>query len=644
MKNTNYLEKVWAKVVGTVVLCVTGAIICLCVTGLFSMSNIGSSTRTSYFQTQDCANHARALGYNVNSTYAYHPREMNRWFSSSQQNALITVYEYHADDEQYELVWSNEKEGSSIGYRTSIYAHQFDDELVQYEQMTAWEYDYEEAVGFEQDTEDQIRIFRTDIEVLSPITIKDDYFYNGYMIYSYFEPYQNQFMLWLIVSSVLFCATLVFMLWSAGHKESYEGIYETIVDRIPYEIVGVVCFGGILLCAIPVAEIIREYSLASFIQYGLVVCVIALMVAGLFFLLFLMTTATRLKAHHFLTSSFIGRLCLFGKDIIVSLPMIPKAVALIVIYAGLVVWFLEMREQAIVAILTVLFGGLWLYMVYSMKELEIGGEIIASGNKDYQIPLKRLRGPFYKHGENLNSINQSISEAVEKEMRSERLKTELITNVSHDIKTPLTSIINYVDLLQKEHTPEQETEYLEILQKQSQRLKKLTEDVVEASKASSGAITVQLERTNVKEILDQAIAEYQEKLEERQLQLLKHLPEDDVIVQADGTLLWRVIRNLLGNISKYSQPQSRVYVDVLQTDFYTTITFKNTSQDELNISTEELMERFVRGDASRHTEGSGLGLNIARSLVELMGGTFEIIIDGDLFKTTIQLNNASSEL
>ncbi|MBR3365436.1 MAG: sensor histidine kinase, partial [Solobacterium sp.] len=208
-------------------------------------------------------------------------------------------------------------------------------------------------------------------------------------------------------------------------------------------------------------------------------------------------------------------------------------------------------------------------------------------------------------------------------------------NVSHDIKTPLTSIINYVDLLQKEHTPEQEKEYLEVLERQSQRLKKLTEDVVEASKASTGNISVNLAPTNVREISDQALAEYKEKLDEQDLNLIMNMPDTPLYVLADGRLLWRVLRNLLGNIAKYAMPHSRVYFDVVKNDKNIDMIFKNTSRDELNITADELMERFVRGDRSRHTEGSGLGLNIARSLTELMGGTMTLTVDGDLFKVTV---------
>ena len=244
---------------------------------------------------------------------------------------------------------------------------------------------------------------------------------------------------------------------------------------------------------------------------------------------------------------------------------------------------------------------------------------------------------FKKHAENLNSIGDGMAAAVEQRMKSERLKTELITNVSHDIKTPLTSIVNYVDLLQKPHTPEQEAEYLEVLDRQSKRLKKLTEDLVEASTASTGNMNVNIERTNTREIIEQSLAEYGRRMEQGELTVIVNIPEDPPRAMADGRLLWRVLDNLFNNVCKYALAGTRVYIDSVIDSGEAVISVKNISRDPLNISADELMERFVRGDSSRHTEGSGLGLNIAQSLVGLMHGKFSIGVDGDLFKAEIRL-------
>ena len=244
---------------------------------------------------------------------------------------------------------------------------------------------------------------------------------------------------------------------------------------------------------------------------------------------------------------------------------------------------------------------------------------------------------FKKHGENLNNISLGMSRAVDERMKSERFKTELITNVSHDIKTPLTSIINYVDLLNREDLPDGTIkEYVGVLVRQSSRLKKLIDDLVEASKASTGNIVVNSTRTEIGVLLTQAAGEYEERLRSNELELIQNQPEEEVYIMADGRLLWRVFDNLMNNICKYSQPGTRVYLDLEKVNGEVVITFKNISRNPLNISSEELLERFVRGDSARSTEGSGLGLSIAKSLVELQGGKLDLAIDGDLFKVILK--------
>ena len=294
-------------------------------------------------------------------------------------------------------------------------------------------------------------------------------------------------------------------------------------------------------------------------------------------------------------------------------------------------------------LLKVVEGLLLLWVVLSVQKLREGAEKLAAGKLDYQLPLDKLYGPFRAHGEDLNNIRQGIRHAVEEQMKSERMKTELITNVSHDIKTPLTSIVNYVDLLKKEPMPnDQAKEYLEVLDRQSARLKKLTEDLVEASKASTGNLTVDLQPTDVNVLLTQCAGEYQEKLAAQQLDLVLTPDPDGPRISADGRLLWRVFENLLSNIIKYAMPGTRVYLTCTATEETVSIVFRNISANPLNISAEELMERFVRGDSARNTEGSGLGLSIARSLTQLQGGDFSLTIDGDLFKAGLTFPRGSA--
>lgn len=258
---------------------------------------------------------------------------------------------------------------------------------------------------------------------------------------------------------------------------------------------------------------------------------------------------------------------------------------------------------------------------------------------DHKISTDGMHADLKKHAEDLNHISDGMLKAVEEKMKSERFKTELITNVSHDIKTPLTSIINYVDLLKGEKLEnEKAAEYIDVLDRQSQRLKKLTEDLVEASKAATGAVALDMHQCKVSILMMQVCGEYDEKLKEKKLEVVSQFKDEDSEIMADGRSMWRIFDNVMSNICKYSQPNTRVYQLIEKKDGKLTITYKNTSEYQLNISEEELMERFVRGDSSRHTEGSGLGLSIAKNLTALQGGNLRINIDGDLFKVIMEFS------
>lgn len=272
----------------------------------------------------------------------------------------------------------------------------------------------------------------------------------------------------------------------------------------------------------------------------------------------------------------------------------------------------------------------------NMKKLKEAGKKIAAGDLKYQTDTGHMLWEFREFGGTLNQISDGMQRAVEEQMKSERFRTELITNVSHDIKTPLTSIINYVDLLSREEQDNPNTrEYLEVLERQSARLKKLIEDLIEASKASSGTLGVQWEDCQVGVMLTQAAGEYEERLQKNELELILHQPEEPMVIRADGRHLWRVFDNLLNNVTKYAQPGTRVYLDLERQENQLTVIFRNTSRYALHMTGEELVQRFTRGDSSRNTEGSGLGLSIAQSLTELMGGGFRIVVDGDLFKVVL---------
>ena len=278
---------------------------------------------------------------------------------------------------------------------------------------------------------------------------------------------------------------------------------------------------------------------------------------------------------------------------------------------------------------------LCLYAAYAIRVLQKSGEELSRGNLSYKTDTRKLRSVFREQAENLNAIGDGMEAAVAEKMKSEHFKTELITNVSHDIKTPLTSIINYADLLSKEELSGKAREYTEILLRQSARLKKLTEDLVEASKATTGNLSCNPERLSVCQIVRQSLGEYEERLEAAGLQVRTTIPEGDLYAMVDGRLLWRVLENLYSNATKYALSGTRVYLVVTEDDGRVCVSMKNISREPLTVDGEELTERFVKGDASRSSEGSGLGLNIARSLVELQHGTFRVTCDGDLFRCDI---------
>ncbi len=279
--------------------------------------------------------------------------------------------------------------------------------------------------------------------------------------------------------------------------------------------------------------------------------------------------------------------------------------------------------------------GLVVYGGCSFGILLKGVKHMSQGDLDSKVDDRLLLGSFKEFAGDLNALSEVAVTAAQKQMKAERMKTELITNVSHDIKTPLTSIINFVDLMEKPHTPEEQAEYLEVLSRQSQRLKKLIDDLMEMSKASSGNLSVEIGSMNAAETVNQALGEFADKLDRAELTPVFRAPETPVTMLADGKLTWRVLSNLLGNAVKYAMPGTRLYLDLTQLDGKVIISLKNISRDPLNVTADELLERFVRGDSSRNTEGSGLGLNIAQSLMELQKGQLRLLVDGDLFKVTL---------
>lgn len=487
--------------------------------------------------------------------------------------------------------------------------------------------------------------------------------------------WSNWWLPMVLVGAVGTLACLVFVFVSAGRRKGSEGASLNVADRLPLDLYAAICWAavfGLLLAVVAVADTMIDNTWPFLVTRNGVMFVVTVAICAytgiLIALAPFLSFATRLKVGGGIwwrntLICWVCRLCwrvikwccglvkrFFGWIwyMLRKIPVVPGAalIAFIVIFVNFLL-FVWMRGSYystapvffmflfdLVIFVAICFGA------WQMKSLKAAGERMARGEIDEKIDTQHMYWEFKHHAENLNSIGDGMAAAVEQRMKSERLKTELITNVSHDIKTPLTSIVNYVDLLQKPHTPEQESEYLEVLDRQSKRLKKLTEDLVEASKASTGNMNVNIVRTNTREIIEQSLAEYGRRMEQGNLTVIVNIPDEPPHAMADGRLLWRVLDNLFNNVVKYALPGTRVYITSELDGGEVVISVKNISRDPLNISAEELMERFVRGDSSRHTEGSGLGLNIAQSLVNLMHGKFSLSVDGDLFKAEIRLPKA----
>ena len=470
------------------------------------------------------------------------------------------------------------------------------------------------------------------------------------------------------VGTILALLCFIFLLCSAGHKNGREGITPSAIHEIHLDVYTVVvaigAFTGLYLAF---GWIGMNSSMIN-----LVVLVVLFAAEVIWCTLYFMELAIRLKMGKWWQNTilyrvfrFFGRFCKgFFRGIVKLIRGIPvvwrtallclmiclaEFLGLIMFYhnTGVLLFFWAIEKFILCGAIT--------FVALMCKELQEGSEALADGDLNHKLDTSHMVLSFKEHGENLNRIGEGISAAVEQRMKSEHLKTELITNVSHDIKTPLTSIINYADLIGKEVSGDAKdtgdsagtetaqereqhiSEYAEVLLRQSQKLKKLLDDLLEASKATTGNLEVHPEVCDVSVLLSQAVGEYEQRFSEKKLETIVKQPEESVKVMADGRHLWRVFDNLLNNIYKYAQTGSRVYLNVEHDGQNVSIIFRNMSAYPLEMSPEELEERFTRGDRSRHMEGNGLGLSIAKSLTELQKGDMEIVTDGDLFKVVITL-------
>ncbi len=460
---------------------------------------------------------------------------------------------------------------------------------------------------------------------------------SNYAVFRVLFVYSEQYVIAMFAAIVLTVIACISMCTAAGHPDDTDRLAPSRVHEIAYEffwLLPVLAFGLSAAVFVVLCETAASYRMLAIFGIGMSLCVSACCI------LWLYTTAVRVKCGTFWSSFFFARMlrgffALFRNQLAVSAVITFWLAGLLGLNLFAV---LEARVMLLPAfgldLLTL--AGL-LYAVYAYFELHRRAERMKTGDFEPVPRALPLAADFGKFDRSLGEITESVGDIVARQTKAEHLRTELITNVSHDLKTPLTSIVNYIDLLSREEMPTPEArEYLEVLRRQAARLKKLTIDLVDASKASSGSLTVELMPTELQVLISQISGEYEDKLAERQLSLVCAMPEEPLTILADGRQIWRVFDNLLGNVCKYAMPGTRVYLDLTADETTVTVSLKNISASPLNVSPDELMERFVRGDSSRHTEGSGLGLSIARDLTALQHGTLRLKTDGDLFKAILE--------
>lgn len=467
------------------------------------------------------------------------------------------------------------------------------------------------------------------------------------------------------VSTILIILILVYLVISIGYKKGVKGIALNDFDKIPLEIIIFVAIIIGCIPFIPLEGINEDYNgIISLISTGCLVIYVLCAIT-------LDTTIKRIKSKTFLKSTIVGKILLWiskyidkicrkiksgWETITYSSDLKTKVIIYCIIMSSIAIFILlAFHDSGMAIILELALLGVVLYKIikaiknYSQIEKKL--KEMYEGNNSNKLEEAEFGKEFRNSVKYLNDISNGFENAVQDRMKSERMKAELITNVSHDIKTPLTSIINYVDLLKQENIEnEKAKEYIGILDSKAQRLKKLTEDLVEASKVSTGNISLNLEKINIVELMNQAIGEFEDKFKKRGLETLIDCKQTEINIMADSRYMFRIVENLFSNISKYALENSRVYIDIktigekrdkkyqVPNVPSVVIEIKNISKDKLNISAEELMQRFVRGDKSRTTEGSGLGISIAQNLTELQNGKFELKLDGDLFKVELIFN------
>lgn len=486
-------------------------------------------------------------------------------------------------------------------------------------------------------------IFAAAVDTSYPV---HDLFYEGKQKFDTEIPLLRMCLILFTVCSLLFVVCIVWLALTAGRIPGDERLYLTAFDNWKTELsAGIIILVWIMATFVMLGSMFTLSDIGYSISSGMadmgILFFYGLFTSFCFFIGFI-SLVKRIKGGLLWKKSLLYAILRFCGEVLQERSVTFRE-GLLLFGFFCISWAAFLIRNLPMAVIMLLAdaGAAWLVLgdAIARHRIRKGIEEIASGNLEYQINLNGLRKTNRNMAEKINSIGSGLNHAVDKAMKNERLKTDLITNVSHDIKTPLTSIINYVDILK--HSDISDTTirgYLDILEEKAQRLKTLTEDVVEASKVSSGNISLEYMDVDLGELVQQTEGELEEKFTARDLTVVTKLPDNPAIIYVDGRRMWRVLENVFGNAAKYAMPGTRVYADLTVTDGRVLFSLKNISEQQLNISADELTERFIRGDLSRSTEGSGLGLSIAKSLTEMMGGKFLLYLDGDLFRVNIEFS------
>lgn len=483
-------------------------------------------------------------------------------------------------------------------------------------------------------------------------SVKDDFYYAQIYIQN-INSMRHLPIVTLVASGVILLTCFLFLVYSVGVKKDADGTVKTvagITEKVPVDLFAVI-FAAICIVTFLTHNI--GSSISRFIGSTLesFVCLCS---AGLLILLIAVRFRVGLSHKRLFIYRLYNRYSAKFKKLfdaigmfLNNIPFIWKTVIILVAVSFAELFYLLVFSRSLILAIwfieKLIVTPIILFIAINIYTIKSGVDKIADGDIDYKVDTRYLIWDFRKYGESLNNISSKMHQVVDQRMKSERMKTELITNVSHDIKTPLTSIVTYVDLLKNsDNLPDELTDYVDVLDRNSKKLTKLVNDLVDASQASVGSIKVNMQPGDAGVMLTQAAAEYDERMKAAELTPVVTVPDKSLIIMADGRLLWRIFDNLLSNICKYSLSRTRVYMKAEEQNGKVRISFSNISKCPLNVSSDELLERFVRGDSSRNTEGSGLGLSIAQSLASLQNGTLSLDIDGDLFKATIEFDKVKT--